>query len=69
MTLVTHKPLLKRNIKTLLALNIRTNPSYSSEHVKDNVFVVAYAALASVPGHLSLKHDTNRCISFRLFTK
>lgn len=37
--------------KTLLALSIRANPSYSSEHVKDNVFAVAYAPLASVPGH------------------
>ena len=62
----THRPLLE---KTLLALSIRTNPSYSSEHVKDNVFVVAYAALASVPGRFSMKHDTSCCISFRLFIR
>lgn len=53
----------------LLASSIRTNPSYSSEHAKDNVFVVAYAALASVPGHISMKHDTSSCISFRLFIR
>ena len=53
----------------LLASSIRTNPSYSSEHAKDNVFVVAYAALASVPGHISKKHDTSSCISFRLFIR
>lgn len=57
----------KKSIKTLLSC-IRANPSYSFEHVKDNVFVVVYAALASVPGHLSMKHDTSGCISFRLFS-
>lgn len=51
-----------------MALSIRTNPSYSSEYVRNNVFVVAYVALASVPGHLSMKHDTSSCISFRLST-
>lgn len=31
----------------------RANPFYSSERVKDNVFAVAYAALASVLGNFS----------------
>lgn len=61
---------IEKTIKTLLALSIRTNPSYSSEHVRDrdSVFVVAYAVLACVPGHLSKRHDTSSCISFRLST-
>ena len=50
---------IEKTIKALLALSIRTNPSYSFKHVRamDNVFVVAYAALAPGPAHLFKRHD------------
>lgn len=44
----------------------RANPFYSSERVKDNVFAVAYAALASVQGSFPMKNDTSHGISLRL---